>query len=139
MTPRLLILRLSSLGDVLHTLPAVASLRAAFPEARIDWVVEDRWKDLIELNPDVSHVVPVSTKAWRAALDQRGTWREVRSAVAGLRNAHYDAALDFQGLMKSALLARLSGATRRIGFDADWLKESAAAMLYTEHVHPPAG
>jgi len=138
-TPRLLILRLSSLGDVLHTLPAVASLRAAFPAARIDWVVEDRWKDLIELNPDVTHVVPVSTKAWRAALDQRGTWREVRSAVAGLRNTHYDAALDFQGLMKSALLARLSGARRRIGFDTDAVKESAASMFYTLHVRPPAG
>ncbi len=139
MTPRLLILRLSSLGDILHALPAAASLRATFPEARIDWVVEEHWKDLIEFNPDLSNVIPVSTKAWRAALDQRGTWREVRAAVAGLRDAHYDAALDFQGLMKSALLARLSGAPRRIGFDSSALKEGAAAMFYTELVRPPEG
>ena len=139
MTPRLLIVRLGSLGDILHALPAVASLRAAFPEARLDWVVEERWKDLIEFNPDLSNTITVSTQAWRAALDQRGTWREVRTAVASLRDAHYDAALDFQGLLKSALLARLSGARRRIGFGADWVKEAAAAMFYTEHVDPPAG
>ncbi|HXE74955.1 MAG TPA: lipopolysaccharide heptosyltransferase I [Candidatus Xenobia bacterium] len=137
--PRLLILRLSSLGDILHTLPAAATLRASFPQARLDWVVEDRWKDLLELNPDVTNVIPVSTKAWRAALNQSGTWREVRRAVAALRDARYDAALDFQGLMKSALLARLSGARQRIGFDADAAKESAAAMFYTLHVRPPAG
>ncbi len=139
MTPRLLILRLSSLGDILHALPAAASLRATFPEARIDWVVEEHWKDLIEFNPDLSNVIPVSTKAWRATPYQRGTWRDVRTAVASLRDAHYDAALDFQGLMKSALLARLSGAPRRIGFDADFVKESAAAMFYTELVCPPEG
>ena len=138
MTPRLLIVRLGSMGDILHTLPAVASLRAAFPEALIDWVVEERWKDLIELNADISNAITVSTQAWRAALDQRGTWREVRTAVSGLRDAHYDAAIDFQGLLKSALLARLSGASRRIGFDPDTLKESAAAMFYTDHVRPPA-
>ncbi len=139
MTPRLLIVRLGSLGDILHTLPAVASLRAAFPDARIDWVIEERWKDLLEFNPDVSSTIIVSTHAWRAALDQRGTWREVRAAVGGLRDAHYDAALDFQGLLKSALLARLSGAPRRIGFDSSALKEPAAAMFYTELVRPPEG
>ena len=134
---RLLIVRLGSMGDIVHALPAAASLRAAFPEAQIDWVVEARWKDLLEGNPDINSVVEVDTQRWRRTLGQRHTWSELSGAVGGLREARYDVAVDFQGLLKSALVARLSGAPRRIGFEKGVVKESAAALLYTERVQPP--
>lgn len=134
---RLLIVRLGSMGDIVHALPAAASLRAAFPEAQIDWVVESRWQDLLAGNPDLSNVIAVDTQRWRRELGQQRTWSELSGAVGGLRQANYDVAVDFQGLLKSALLARLSGAPRRIGFEKGMVKESAAALLYTERVRPP--
>lgn len=134
---RLLIVRLGSMGDIVHALPAVASLRTAFPEAQIDWVVESRWQDLLAGNPDLTNVIPVDTQRWRRELGRQHTWSEVSSAVGGLRQQHYDLAVDFQGLLKSALVARLSGAARRIGFEKGVVKEAAAALLYTERVRPP--
>ena len=134
---RLLVVRLGSMGDILHALPAVASLRAALPEAQIDWVVEERWKDLLEGNPDLSHVITVDMQRWRREPGRQQTWSELSGAVGGLRRQHYDVAVDFQGLLKSALVARLSGAARRIGFGKGVLKESAAALFYTERVRPP--
>ncbi len=137
MTSRLLIVRLGSMGDIIHTLPAAATLRAAFPEAQIDWVVEERWKDLLESNPDISRAFAVDTQRWRRELGQQRTWSELSGAVGGLRQQRYDVAVDFQGLLKSALVARLSGATRRIGFDRGVVKESGATLFYSETVRPP--
>ncbi|MCI0402563.1 MAG: lipopolysaccharide heptosyltransferase I [Acidobacteria bacterium] len=137
MTSRLLIVRLGSMGDIIHTLPAAASLRAAFPEAQIDWVVEERWKDLLEGNPDVSRTIAVDTQRWRRELGQQRTWSELTGAVGGLRQQRYDLAMDFQGLLKSALVARLSGASRRLGFDKGVAKEPGATLFYSERVRPP--
>jgi lipopolysaccharide heptosyltransferase I len=137
MTPRLLVVRLGSLGDIVHALPAVASLRASFPGARIDWLVEQRWRELIELNPDLSNAIPVDARAWRRAPFHTSTWRSLTGLIETLRQADYDAAIDFQGLYKSALLARLSGARRRLGFAPGFLKEPGAARFYTEPVRPP--
>jgi lipopolysaccharide heptosyltransferase I len=134
---RLRVVRLGSMGDIVHALPAVASLRAAFPGVQIDWVVEERWKDLLDGNPDVSQVIAVDTQRWRRGLGRPQTWSELSGAVGGLRRQHYDVAVDFQGLLKSALVARLSGAPRRIGFEKSAAKESAAALFYTERVRPP--
>lgn len=137
MTPRFLLIRLGSMGDIVHALPAAASLRAAFPEARVDWLVEARWQDLLALNPDLTNVIPVDTLAWRRAPMRARTWRSLAGLRRTLREARYDAALDFQGLYKSAVLARLSGAARRIGFAQEFAKEPGAARFYTERVRPP--
>jgi len=138
MTPRFLVVRLGSLGDIVHALPAVASLRDAFPQARIDWLVEARWAELLELNPDLSNVFSVDTRAWRRAPLSPATWRGIGALRHTLREASYDAAIDFQGLYKSAVLARMSGAQRRIGFAGSVAKEAGAARFYTEKVQPPA-
>jgi heptosyltransferase-1 len=137
MTPRLLLVRLGSLGDIVHALPAAASLRAAFPGARIDWLVEDRWQGLIEFNPDLSKVIPVDTRGWRAAPFHTSTWRNLTGFIETLRQLKYDAAIDFQGLYKSAVLSWLSGARRRLGFARQFLKEAGAARFYTDGVRPP--
>jgi len=139
MTPRLLVLRLGSLGDIVHALPAVASLRDTFPQARIDWLVEMRWAELVELNPDLSNVLTVDTRAWRRAPLSPATWRGLGALRRRLREAGYEAAIDFQGLYKSAVLARLSGAGKRIGFAKGAAKEAGASRFYTEAVLPPPG
>ncbi|MGH9671316.1 MAG: glycosyltransferase family 9 protein [Terriglobales bacterium] len=144
----ILVVRLGAMGDVIHALPAVAALRDAFPEARIGWAVEERWMELLcappallctpdaapdaprsSAKPLVDAVHPLATAAWRAAPLSDETWGEAVGALRGLRCARYEAAIDFQGLVKSALVAQASGAAMRLGF-AD-PKESAASLFYT--------
>jgi lipopolysaccharide heptosyltransferase I len=121
---RILIVRLGSLGDLVHTLPAVAALRRRFPQATIDWLVDAPHRAFLELVPIVSSLIVLPGRTAAAWLETRRT----------LRARDYDVALDFQGLLKSAALARLSGAKRVLGFERSALREGAAAPLYTERV-----
>jgi heptosyltransferase I len=117
-----LIIRLGALGDVVHAIPAAAALREAFPGARIDWLVDARHRDLLDLVTILDRVVVVgrpSPAGWTAA-------------VRELRQVRYDAALDLQGLLKSAVLARASGAARVIGFSIWHLREKTARPFYSE-------
>ncbi|MCL4523325.1 MAG: glycosyltransferase family 9 protein [Acidobacteria bacterium] len=125
---RILVVRLGSLGDLVHTLPAVNALRNKFPRSEIDWVVENKWRALLAGNPDVNDIIRFD----------RSTWTGISSCVRQLRRRKYDCAIDFQGLYKSALLARLSGAKRRIGYAIELLRESGAAWFYTERVQSTA-
>jgi lipopolysaccharide heptosyltransferase I len=134
MSTRILAIRLGSLGDIIHTLPAVATLRGNFPGVHIDWLVEERWRDLLELNPDLNGVVTVDTYSWRRTFFLPTAWLGAAQALLKLRRGAYDVAIDFQGLYKSALLARLSGAEWRIGFDVKAIKEAGAARFYTEQI-----
>lgn len=124
--PRLLVIKLGSLGDIVFTLPAVAALRQAFPTSRLDWVVERRWAPLLVGNPDLSELLVLADSGPRAFLT---LLRQVR------RNG-YDVAIDFQGLYKSALLCWASGARRRVGFASGFAREPAASVFYTERVRP---
>jgi heptosyltransferase-1 len=123
---RFLVVRLTALGDILHTVPAVAALRAAHACAKIDWVVERKWAPVLEGSPAINDVIP---------FDRRSLWGAFE-CVQRLRENRYTCAIDFQGLYKSSLLAGLSGAGRRIGFDRSWAREEGAAMFYTERVIP---
>jgi heptosyltransferase I len=123
---RFLVVRLTALGDILHTLPAVAALRAAHKNAKIDWVVERKWAPVLEGSPAINEVIP---------FDRRSAWGAIE-CVERLRENRYTCAIDFQGLYKSSVLAALSGAPRRIGFDRTWAREAGAAMFYTERVIP---
>jgi lipopolysaccharide heptosyltransferase I len=114
--------RLGALGDLIHTLPAAAALRRTFPEARIDWVVDVRHRELLDLVPVIDR---------RIAVDARSA-ASLIAAVRELRRNRYDTALDFQGLIKSAVLARMSGADDVIGFPPPLLRERAASIFYTE-------
>ena len=123
---RYLIVRLTALGDILHTLPAVGALRAAHRDARIDWVVDRRWAPVLEGSPALNDVIPFNRRSLGDAV----------ACLQRLRETRYDCSIDFQGLYKSSLLALLSGATRRIGFDRGWVREHGAAIFYTERVTP---
>ena len=133
---KFLIIRLSSIGDIVHALPAVAALSETFPRAEIDWVVERRHALLLEGNPFVHRLIPLDTLGWRKNLKSARTLQSVSSSVTALRESHYDAAIDFQGLYKSAVIAWLSRAKERVGFNERWLREPAAAVLYTSSVSP---
>lgn len=132
---RLLIVKLGAIGDVVHTLPALAALRRAMPQCYLAWVVERGGAaKLLTDNPCLDELVEVDTRGWRKDLTGRETRAAIRAAVVKLRRAKFDVALDFQGLMKSGVIARLSGAPRRIGFASDALREPASAWLLTEQV-----
>jgi heptosyltransferase-1 len=122
---RVLVVRLGALGDLVHTLPVVPALRAAIPTVEIHWLVEARHAALTALVDGVDRWI-----VWDAP--RLGGDRGLRAIVSTLRAQRYDAALDLQGLMKSAILARCSGAARVIGFPTAHLREKAALILYSE-------
>ena len=143
-TERLLIVRLGAMGDVIHTLPAVRALRAAFPRAYIGWLIEERWAELLcapgsprrgitsALRPLVDEVHVVNLKAWGKSLFSLSTLQRVATVWNDVRDVGYDVAIDLQGAMRSAVLARLSGARVVYGAAEPW--ESPASLWYTRKV-----
>ena len=138
---RLLIVRLGAMGDVIHTLPAVHALRAAFPRAFIGWLIEERWAELLcapgtprrggrsALRPLVDEVHSVNLQAWRKSFLSLSTLQRVATVWNDVRDAHYDVAVDLQGAMRSAVLARWSGAG--VVHGAAEPRESPASLWYT--------
>jgi len=141
---RLLLVRLGSMGDIIHTLPAAFALRAALPDATIGWVVEERWAELLcaaseprsgprsPRRPLVDTLHVVDTRAWRKNWFSTQTWERIGAAMSDLRAPGYEVAVDFQGAFRSAFLARLSGAPAIYGFRQP--RENVASMLYTRQV-----
>jgi heptosyltransferase-1 len=141
---RILIVRLSSMGDIIHALPAAAMLRAAFPHATLGWLIEERWAELLctlscpragarsPQRPLIDHLHPVSLKSWRRSLFSPQTWERVAASLSDLRAVRYDVAIDFQGAVRSAVLAGWSGAPTIYG--AIQPRENAASMWYTRPV-----
>ncbi len=141
---RLLIVRMSAMGDVIHTLPAAQALREAFPNTMIGWVIEERWADLLcapgtprrgprsPQRPLVDWVHPVSLTAWRKSLFTVSTLQQIAKVWNDVRAARYDVAVDLQGALRSALLARWSGAP--VVYGAAQPRESPASLWYTRRV-----
>ncbi len=130
---RILIVKLSSLGDIIHALPAPCSLRATFPGARIAWVVEKKWLPLIERHPDLDEVFTVDSFRLRGAWH---TYPEFFADVKKLRGFKPDWALDLQGTVKSAVLTLLSGAPMRAGFARPAAREGLTTFFYNHPVMP---
>ncbi len=126
---RVLIVRLGALGDVVHTIPVAAALGRRFPDAAVDWVVDERYAGLLELVPGLDRRIVLQTRGRPVV----SAWAALRRT---LREVPYDVALDVQGLAKSALVARLSGARRVVGLGAPFLREPWARRLYTETADP---
>lgn len=136
---KILVIRLSSLGDILHALPAYQSLRQSFPDARIDWLIEERTKFILSAVPGLNRVIPIDTVAPRRRTFSRSSWSGIVAATRTMRRSRYDIAIDFQGLIKTGLLSLLSGARRRIGFGRDLVWEKPAHWFYSETVEQADG
>ncbi len=144
---RLLVVRLSAMGDVIHGIPAVTALRAARPNLKVGWLIEERWMELLCAHP-VERLQPRSAlkplvdwlhvsdfKGWRKDLKSGATWSEMRDCMREVRAMKYDVALDLQGAIRSAMASRMSGAKSRIGSTTP--REGPARQFYTKAVETP--
>ena len=119
---RILVVRLGAMGDIIHTLPAVAWLKQSHPGAHLTWLVEPRWAPLLEENPYVDRVVLLRRQSFSGLMETR---RELRTAT-------YDFAVDFQGLLKSAMAASAAHPARLFGFHQSQLRERVAGLFYSD-------
>src|SRR5271155_3877486 len=140
----LLVVRLSAMGDIIHTLPAAAALRWAFPNATLGWLIEERWAELLctlrcpragersPQRPMIDRVHAVNLAEWRRKPFSINSWQRMATGLSQLRGIRYDAVIDFQGAVRSALLARWSGAPFVYGSAQP--RENTASMFYTRSV-----
>jgi lipopolysaccharide heptosyltransferase I len=134
---RLLIVKLGSIGDIVHTLPSLAAIRRGLPQAEISWVVERRAAEILRDTPLVDRLIEVDTKALRRWPVSGETLLAPRQQLRRLRASSFDVALDFQGLLKSSAIARLAKAKRSYGFAREALREPASRFLLTKTVRIP--
>ncbi len=127
--PSILLVKTSSLGDVIHNLPVVSDIRAKSPGSDIDWVVEEAYADLCRLHPGVREVIPVALRRWRSRVLNPSSWRELNEFGRRLRRTGYDFVLDTQGLVKSALIARAARGLR-FGYTPETAREPLAGRFY---------
>jgi lipopolysaccharide heptosyltransferase I len=134
---RILIVKLGSIGDIVHTLPALGAIRRRHPSATIGWVVERHSAEILRENPWIDHLIEVDTRSFRKRSPVEDLLRDLRGQVGELRKYKFDIALDFQGLLKSALIAKLSGAKKRWGFARQALREPSSRVFMTSTVKIP--
>lgn len=131
-----LLVKTSSLGDVIHNLPVATDIARAFPGAIIDWVVEEAFAEIPRLHPAVRQVLPVAVRRWRRQLLAAQTWDGLREFRRAVRGERYDAVIDTQGLLKSALIARQARG-KRFGYAAGSAREPVAARFYDARFDVP--
>ncbi|MBT0654216.1 lipopolysaccharide heptosyltransferase I [Geomobilimonas luticola] len=131
---RVLIVKMSALGDIIHALPVLDYLHRVSPGIEIDWVVEEQFNEILAGNPLIARLHVVRTKVWRRQPLARQTRREIGDLKAALRERSYDLVFDIQGNLKSGLVDWLSGAEQVIGFDAEVLQEKANLFFTTRQV-----
>jgi lipopolysaccharide heptosyltransferase I len=128
---KILIIKLSSLGDIIHTLPSMELLRKTYPLARIDWLVEEGFHEILKYNPLVDRIYLLR---FRSPL-RKNKWRIFYNSFKQIRKEKYDIAIDFQGLIKSSFFSSLSGATYKVGFSEHDLREKHARYFYNATPH----
>jgi heptosyltransferase-1 len=133
----ILFVKTSSLGDLIHNMPALMDARRHRPDARFTWIVEEMYLPLMRFHPHIDHLVPVAWRRWRKQLLRPQTWREIGAFLRAIRARRYDAVIDSQGLIRSALIAYCVSGVRH-GYDAQSIRERAASYLYNvrHHVGP---
>src|SRR5215471_17620052 len=125
----ILFIKTSSLGDVVHHMPAITDARRHLPDARFSWVVEEDYASLARLHPSIDDVIPVATRRWRRNPLAPATWREVGRFRTTLRARSFEAAIDTQGLLRSALIAGTARGIRH-GYDRSSIREPLACRFY---------
>ena len=133
---RVLLVKTSSMGDIVHALPVVADIHAAYPEARIDWLVEEAYAPLVQAHPGVERVIPLALRRWRKHLRQAETRQQWADLVRSLRVHAFDAVIDLQGLVKSAIIARLARGPH-IGLSWASSREALAPLFYDRRMKTP--
>lgn len=136
---KILFVKLGAIGDIVHTLPSLSAVKKALPEAHISWVVESRSAEILRGNRYIDELIEVDTKSIRRRQSIDEFVGEIRSQAKGLRHHEYDVALDLQGLIKSAAIAKISRAPRRFGYGRKNLKEPSSRFLLTDTVDVPVG
>jgi len=131
---RVLIVKASALGDIIHALPVLDYLHQAVPGIEIDWVVEEPFRQILAGNPLLSEIHVVRTKVWRKQPFAAATWREIGALQQALREREYDLVLDIQGNLKSGVISWLTGCQDRIGFERADLQESVNALFTTRRI-----
>lgn len=126
---RILLIKMSSMGDIFHTFPAISDIKKHFPNAEIDWVVEDSFKEIVDWHPAINNVIPIHLRRW-AKSRTRADWREFIAWRRELRNRTYDLILDVQGLLKSAAVARCAKGKSISGYDRRSAREPVSHWFY---------
>ncbi len=127
--PDLLFIKTSSLGDVIHHMPALTEARAARPDLRFAWMVEEAFAPLVRLHPAVETVVPVAWRRWRKSLYALATMSEIARNVRAVRSMRYDLVIDAQGLLRTGILSRIARGVRH-GYDRQSIREPLASTFY---------
>jgi len=135
---KILIVKLGAIGDIVHTLPALAAIRSAIPDADISWAVEKRSAEILRGNTMINRLIEVDTRSLRGRKVVEGLLRGIRIQLRDLRRFKFDIALDFQGLLKSAAITKLSGAKIRFGFDKGSTREPASRIFLNRSAEIPA-
>lgn len=131
---RVLIVKTSSLGDIVHTLPAITLAKRALPEIQIDWLAEESFIDIPDMHPAINNAISMAWRRWRKNLFKLKTWREIFCLIKTLKKQKYDLVIDAQGLLKSAIFTRLTGCKRIVGFDKQSARETIATYFYHEKI-----
>lgn len=136
---RFLIVKTSSLGDIVHTWPVANYLRTKFPGAQVDWVVESRCQELVATHPEITRTLCIDIRRWRKGVFTREAWDEIRAFRKELRAVSYDAVFDLQGNAKSALITLQARAKVKVGYGWRTAAEWPNALSTNVHVNPPLG
>jgi lipopolysaccharide heptosyltransferase I len=134
---KILIIKLGAIGDIIHTLPTLHAIRTRFPEVEISWVAEQRSAEILRDNPLIDNLIEVDTRSMRGIRAVEKILTEGKKQVKNLRQYDFDIAIDFQGLMKSGVIAKISGAKKRWGYSRQDLREPTARVFYTNTAKVP--
>ena len=136
---KFLIIKLSSIGDIVHALPFLRTLRTNYPKAYIAWMIEERFQDLVKFNSDLDEVIPVRIKHWRKNLCLK-SWNEINLIRNLLKDRKFDWTFDLQGLIKTGFIALMIGAPNRAGFHRKNCRENINAwfnnLVQKKHSNP---
>lgn len=133
---KILVIRLSALGDVIHGMPAITDIRRRWPNAIIDMVVDERFADIPRQHADIRRVIGLPLKRLKRSIFRRGSFSEILAQIGELRAENYDVAVDLHGVWKSALVTRLARSRLRVGFHVSQCAERPAAYFYHRHFQP---
>lgn len=136
---RILLVKMSSLGDLIHAFPVLQYLKQNYPEAEIDWVVERPFAEIVGAHPHVSNVLTVETKKWRRSLFSKSTWKDILDFRKELRKKRYDIVLDLQGNIKSALITSWAKSPLKVGFGYKTVSEWPNVLTTHKKFNPPSG